>query len=281
MFSIITLTFNKLNYTRKCMESVLATTGADYEVIAVDNGSTDGTQDYLRQAAADFAKKGMELRTILNMANVGSPAGRNQAMKVARGEHFVFMDNDVMVKDADWLVKLRAAMDADAKTAIAGPKIIYPFPPHLIQCAGVAISRTGRVQFRGRGEPNDAAEFNQPKFVQCLISACFMLKRALYEEIGEMDVDFSPLQFEDFDYCYRARERGHKVLYTPSVEVDHWESVTSEGTPAIANREVMLKNWLKFKRKWQHAFAHEDGPPDSECVWKKIQMPSLEGMRVR
>ena len=280
-FSIVILTHNKAAYTRKCLESILTSVDADVEVVVVDNGSTDETPALLDEMRSAYEQKGWALRAILNGRNVGCCTGRNQGIDAASGNYLVFLDNDIMVKDADWLLKLRAAIDEDARIKIVGPKIIYPFEPHWIQCAGVAISKTGRVQFRGRGEDRGDPRFNEGLDVQCLISACVMVEKSLIEEIGGFDEAFNPIEFEDFDLCYRARANGYRVLYTPDVEIYHWESITSEGTAALPNTYLIVKHGLEFKRRWRHMFEHENGPPDSECHWQKIEMPSLDGRRVR
>ena len=281
MFSIIILTCDKAPYTEKCLTSILQAEDVPYEVVVVDNGSTDDTPRVLDDLRERFAADGHELRAFFNEENVGACRGRNQAMREADGDFFVFLDNDTVICTHDWLTRMQGVLDTQEGARIVGPKMTYPFEPHDVQCAGVGISRTGRVQFRGRGDPRDDPRLNERRDVQCLISACFMSPRALYDEIGELDEAYSPIQFEDFDFCYRARQSGYRVLYTPAVEVHHWESITSNETPTLPNREVMLKNWLRFKRQWRHMYSQEDGPSDEECKWKTIRMPSLEGVRER
>ncbi|MEW6354867.1 MAG: glycosyltransferase family 2 protein [Planctomycetota bacterium] len=280
-FSIVILSRDKADYTEACLTSLLTTTGADYEVVVVDNGSRDRTLGLLESMKLKFSAARARLRVIAKGKNVGCCTGRNEGVAAAEGRYTVFLDNDTMVKDTDWLVRLRGVLDSDRAIKIVGPKITYPFEPHWIQCAGAAISRTGRVQFRGRGRPRETPEFNVQKDVQCLISACFMFPKSLYDEIGELDEAFNPIEFEDFDFCYRARSRGYRVVYTPSAEIHHWESITSDGTPSLPNTYLIIKHGMLFKERWRHMFEREDGPPDSETKWKKIEMPSLHGRRVR
>jgi GT2 family glycosyltransferase len=152
-----------------------------------------------------------------------------------------------------------------------GPKLIYPFPPYRIQFAGGAVTPTGWVHFRGRGEAMDAAAYNKRREVQCLISACWMMPWEVYERLGPLDEGFNPLQFEDIDYCYRVRHAGYRVVYLPSVEMYHFENVTSGDTPAINYTYVTIKNGMRFKRKWRFMFESEGGPPDSEFRWHDIE----------
>jgi len=278
--SAIILTHNKRLYTWACLDSLLRSEGAEIEVIVIDNGSTDGTLDLLAEMKPRFTRRGWAMRWIANPENVGCSVGRNQGLDMAYGDYCVFMDNDVVAADSVWAPKLVRALEEEG-AALVGPKLVYPAPPYPIQCAGVGISRSGRVQFRGRGEPGDAPEFSRRRECQALISACLMFPYRLYEEIGGMDEAFSPIEFEDLDFCYRARARGYKAVYEPSVTMYHWESITSEGTGRLPNTYFIIKHGMLFKERWRHMFEKEDGPWDEECRWKRIVVPSLEGRRER
>ena len=281
MYSIVILTHNKAPYTRRCLESILQSGVAGVECVCVDNGSRDETADLLHEMEGRFRDAGGRLRPIFNGRNVGCCTGRNIGIDAAEGDYIVFLDNDTIVPDRQWLAKMSGVLREHEKARIVGPKLCYPFAPHLIQCAGVGISRTGRVQFRGRGEPQDTPRYAAVEEVQTVISACMMFDADLPREIGGLDEAFNPIEFEDFDFCYRARERGHRVIYTPDPVVYHWESVTSDGTKSLPNTYLIIKHGLLFKRRWRHMFAKEDGPADEETVWQEIEVPSLDGRRTR
>ena len=279
MFSIIILTHNKAEYTKRCLESLLRTAGAPFEVVVLDNGSSDATPDMLAEMKGRCEAAGAGLRVQFNGRNVGCSTARNMGMAMARGDYIVFLDNDTLVADPAWLSKLAAPMQQGPAVRVTAPKLTYPFAPHRIQCAGVGISRSGRVAFLGRGEARDDPRFNVRKDVQCAISACMMFPKGLADEIGGLDEAFNPIQFEDLDFCYRARAKGYKVVYVPEAEVHHWESITSDGTPALPNRYLIIKHGLLFKQRWRHMFEKEDGPSDEETRWRPIEAPTLEGRR--
>jgi GT2 family glycosyltransferase len=279
--SVIVLAHNQLPYTQACMNSLLSTQDVCLEAVVVDNGSTDGTPQWLAGMEAAFAQRGMALVVLRNESNVGCSTARNQGVEQAGGDYCAFMDNDVIAADPAWGARLIGAIERAGGEALAGPKLVYPVPPHLIQCAGVGISRTGRVQFRGRGRPRDEAEFSRPRDCQALISACLVFPRRLYEEIGGLDEAFNPIEFEDLDLCYRARAHGYRVLYEPAVELHHWESITSEGTEKLPNTYLIVKHGLLFKERWRHMFEREEGPPNEACRWRHIEVPSLKGRRTR
>ena len=281
MVSVVVLAHNKAAYTRACLASVLETEPREMELIVVNNGSTDETPAVLKEIAHDAGAKGVGFRVMSHDRNVGCSTARNRAVAEAVGEEVVFLDNDTSVPDPAWLVKLRRVLTAEGDVAIVGPKLCYPFESKNIQCAGVAVSPTGRVQFRGRGRPADDPEFNKLEDVQALISACFMFRRSLYDEIGGLDEIYNPIQYEDLDFCYRARSRGFRVVYTPDPVVYHWESITSDQTAGLSNRYVIINHGMIFKKRWRHMFEKENGPSDEETRWQFVDMPSLEGRRRR
>ena len=271
LISVIVLSHNKAEYTRRCFDGLLASAYRPLEIVALDNGSTDATPQLYAELAPRAAQAGIAFRPERSEHNAGAVTGRNRALARARGDYIVFLDNDVVPRTRSWLERLRAELDSDPHLGIVGPKLIYPFPPFLIQFAGGAVTPTGWVHFLGRGEPRDAPQFNVARDVQCLISACWMMPRRLADQLGPLDEQFNPLQFEDIDYCYRARHAGYRVRYLPSVEMYHFENVTSGNTAAINYTYITIKNGLKFKRKWRSMFEHEDGPPDTERRWKSIE----------
>jgi GT2 family glycosyltransferase len=275
LVSVIIVNYNKQPYTELCLRSLLQTDYEPFEIIAIDNGSTDGTVETLREIQRECADRSMRCELILNDSNVGACTARNQGMEIARGGYMSFMDNDVAVRGPKWMTKLRAALDEADDIAICGPKLVFPFAPYDIEFGGCEVSPNGRIKYRGRGEPYAAPEYNERREVQCLISATWLMKARLVQEIGVLDEVFNPAQYEDLDYCYRARERGYRILYEPSAELYHFESVTTDGSVNVNYRYITIKNGLEFKRRWQHVFSHENGPPDSECQWRQLETRPL------
>ena len=268
-FSLIVLCYNKLACTQRCLGAVVQNSVVDepWELVAVDNGSTDGTRAWLTDELKPMAaRRNLRVTVLANDRNIGCSTARNQAIAAATGHYLAFLDNDVAPRTRDWLPRLASALEAHPRAALVGPKLVYPHPPHNIQCAGVGISRRGHVCFRGRGEPRDDPRFNRPEPVQCLISACLLARANLVRENGGFDEAFNPVQFEDFDLCYRLRHQGWEARYHPEVEMYHFESVTTQGTTSLANPAVIVRNGLTFQRRWRQLFAHEDGPSEEPAV---------------
>lgn len=269
-YSIIVVSRDKADYTRICLASVLLTTVRDFEVIVVDNGSTDGSADVIRSFAKTCRIEGVRCRTLWNVTNLGAVVARNQALEEMTGNFVVFLDNDAFVKDPDWLAKIRARLDADPQRGIISPKLLFPFLPYNIECAGCAVSSEGRVSYLGRGSHRYDPEYTDEKIVQCAISACWMTRREVFDAVGFLDEAYSPVQFEDIDFCYRVRERGWQIIYTPAVEMFHFENVTTEGSPDLNLGYLTIRNGMKFKRRWSHVYSQEDGPQKAMMGWERI-----------
>ncbi len=276
--AVITLTHNKLDCTRKCLTQLLHTQARNWELIVVDNGSRDGTREWLRTFRETAAAGKPDVTILCNDGNIGCSAARNQGAARAADSvrRLVFIDNDVTVRSRDWLTRLAAPFETDPQLGMAGPKLLYPFAPHPIQCAGAAVTRGGRVVFLGRGEPREHPEFNVPRETQCLISACCMVCRSAFEEAGGFDEWFHPVEYEDIDLCYNLRKRGYRIRYLPEVEMYHFENITTCGTAHLPNTYLIIRNGLRFKKRWKSMFATENGPPEAAARWRRIDVPPFE-----
>jgi len=281
-YSVITLTYNQIAVTRRCLTALVRDTVSDapWELLVVDNGSSDDTPRWVADELYPLgAARGVPVRLLSNAENVGCSTARNQGIAAATGDFLVFNDNDVTPRTRAWLPRLREAIEIAPDVGLVGPKLVYPTPGVAIQCAGVGISRRGHVCFRGRGEPNGAPAWAAAAEVQCLISACLMVRADLLNLHGGFDPVFHPVQFEDFDLCYRFREAGWRAVYTPAAEMYHFESTTTQGSSARNNAATVARNGLAFQKRWRHRFEAEDGPPEAACRWLRLPpLPPLEAI---
>ena len=280
--SVLVLSHDKAAYTKRCLTALFCSTLSTFQLVLVDNGSRDDTPNVLeefRKRALQETRPGggrIDVEILTLPENRGAITGRNLGMERLTGAYWTFLDNDALVRSSNWLQNLRAVLQADSSIGLVAPKLVYPTSPHQIQCAGCEVTKGGLIIFRGRGEARTSVEFNTPRDCQTLISACWMLPAEVARKTGPLDERFSPVQFEDIDYCYRIRELGLKCRYEPGVELYHFENVTTGQTKELNYPYITVKNGLKFKEKWKHRFMHEDGPADADWKWAKVPAVRLE-----
>ncbi|PQV64983.1 Glycosyltransferase, GT2 family [Abditibacterium utsteinense] len=273
-FSLVILHHNKAEYSRACLESVLLCSARPLQVINVDNGSSDQTSQILQNFKVEAQKIGIEAEALQFETNIGAVRGRNEALKLVKGDYIAFLDNDTLICQADWLEKLAHFLEMTPDCAIAAPKLLFPWAPHDIECCGAAVSPTGKIRYLGRGEARNS--WDEPREIQCAISAAWLMRHALVEEIGALDEAFSPVQYEDLDFCYRARAAGFSVWSVPNTEVFHFEHTTTAGSSDINFAYVTTKNGVLFKKRWGAAFASENGTSEEDAAWQQFPKKSIE-----
>ena len=248
--SIIIPLYNKSDFTKLCMEALALNTdeSLNYEVILVDNASTDGTADYLRTLSGDIT-------TITNKKNLGFAKAINQAAKLATGRYLVLLNNDT-IPHPEWLAALIRGVDRD-NADIVGAKLVYP--NGRIQHAGVAFDEESIGYHIYRKLPADLPAANKKRFMQCVTAACMLVKREVFSELKGFDEAYMN-GFEDVDFCLRAGERGRKILYTPESVLIHFEE-TSEGRKQHddQNMQRYLARWEGKVRCDDNDFYHIDG----------------------
>lgn len=274
--SLILLHHNKAEYSRACLHSLLRSTHRPLEIINVDNGSQDNTAQVLDEWESAAQKSEVQTKRLNFASNIGAVAGRNAALEIASGDFFGFLDNDMLLAQADWLERLLEFLRAPAhrKCGIVAPKLLFPWSPFAIECCGVGVSQQGRIQYLGRGEASE--DWTQPFEVQCLISACWLMRREMVQEIGVLDEIYSPVQYEDLDFCYRARQAGWECFVQPQAQMYHFEHTTTAGSGDINFKYVTTKNGITFKKRWAAMFKNENGPQEAQTAWRELPKPALE-----
>jgi len=276
MISLVIPSLNKLPYTSRCLDSLLLTTGVEFEFIIIDNGSTDGTAEYLLDFRRRAAQCGISVTVVFNDRNVGACTARNIGIGLSHGTALAFLDNDIVLRDRQWLATLFATLSAQEQTGAVIPKLLFPFPPYAIEHAGIGISPTGTVGYLGRGAQRDDPAFNQPRELQGAASACLLVKRVVLDAVGTFDEIFNPVQYEDLDLIYRMRKQGYCLWYEPAVEMYHFENVTTDNTPQINFKYQTIKNGIEFKRRWREMFSQENGPADDTLRWGELPRRRIE-----
>ena len=223
--SIITLTYNNLSYTKRFIESLYKYT-QDFELIIVDNGSTDGTVEYLKTLN--------RVKLILNKENLGFSKGNNQGIEIAEGEYIGFLNNDILLYP-NWFEEIEKVFEKEEKVAFVSPVEINP-----------NFCNISDKNYLKKFQSNKQLTYRK-SFDECQI-ACAIVKRDILDKIGVFDEEYTPAFFEDNDIKYRAIEAGYDTYVVNNVCFYHYSSVTS----ATLNQNFE-RNRAYYYRK--HRFA--------------------------
>lgn len=209
-YSIIVVNYNGGSLIAKCIESVVRFTD-DFELILVDNGSTDGSDLAI---AASHPK----IVILKNRSNIGFSRASNMGILHARGPWIILLNPDTTVTP-DWLGNLSECMKSSPRHGIATPKLMRP-DGTIMDEAGLNFDfSTGYTRGRGAGEV-DNGQFNGRREIPSCSFACAMIRRDVFKEIGLLDEKMF-LYYEDVDFCLRARIAGWKVIYCSESLVYH------------------------------------------------------------
>jgi len=225
--SVIVLAWNQLELTRMCVQSVRSNTSSKYELIIVDNGSTDGGADY----AADAADK-----VVINSGNLGFAAGNNSGLAVATGSHVAFVNNDTVLP-AGWDVSLTEILDTNLQTGMVLPAVTAAGNPVTV-----------------RSEPGETIETLLP-FGEFPSGVVVVLRRFQIEALGGWNEEYERASGEDLDLAFSVWAHGLDVVLDSRVLVEHASQASMKEVPGLA--ALYRKNLERFLDRWD---AGPDGP---------------------
>ena len=249
--SVVIVNWNTVDLLKACLNSVFSQArGIDFEVIVIDNASTDGSVEMVRQ---DFSQAIL----IVNSENLGFAAANNQGMAIARGRYVLLLNSDTVVLNSA-IQKTMAYADRHPNAAVVGCRILNPdgslqnscfmFPSLLnwVLFSTYLYRLFPNSHFFGREQMtwwkrDDAREVD-------VVTGCYMLvrKRAI-EEVGMMDDGFF-MYAEETDWCYRFRSKGWNNRFTPDAEIIH---VGGASAPKLSSRraEVTNASFIRYMNK--------------------------------
>jgi len=250
--SIVVRAHDDCRKTWECLQSIKeATSGPLFEVIVVDDGSSDGTPEMLRS--------GEGITGLRNEQTLGLIASWNRGAALARGEYLVFLTNDTRVTPG-WLTALAQTFHKVPGTGLAGAKLMLP--NGRLQEAGAAIWRDASRSSYGKFDDGDHPSYNFAREVDCCSGACLMVPRALFHFLGGFDSDCVPACCGETDLAFKIRHAGHKVIYQPLAKVVHQEVLAPGASvaPAIKSDQQAIQS--KFRERWRDRLDwHPDPAP--------------------
>jgi GT2 family glycosyltransferase len=263
--SIIILNYNTIELTRTCLKTVLASKLGSYvvEVIACDNGSSDGSGQMIQ-------KEFPEVIFIDNKKNLGFAAGNNPGIKRAKGRYVLLLNTDTEVPP-NTLSTMIAFMDASPTAGAATCKLLLPDGSMDPAChrgfptPWVAFTYLSKLEKLFPSVPvfseyhqlyKDLATTHE---VDCISGAFFMVRREVIDQVGLMDEEFF-MYGEDIDWAYRIRSAGWKILYNPTVTILHKKKQSGRSN-LLKRRRVTTEiyfhkyNWLFYKKHYEKKYG--------------------------
>lgn len=239
--SVVIATADSLVFLKLCLTSLLTETAAPaYEVLVVDNGSTDGTAGYLNELSGACP----QVRVIRNDSNLGFAPATNQGLEAARGEVLVLLNDDTVVP-AGWLEGLCRHLE-DPRAGLIGPETNRAGNDSQID---VSYDTYGEVlRFAADRATTCRGETRE---LPSLTMFCLALRRDTFDRLGSLDEQFVVGMFEDDDYAMRARAEGYRIICAADVFVHHF-GATSLGRLAATGEfgSVFDANRRRFEKKW-------------------------------
>jgi hypothetical protein len=236
--TIIVVNWNGRRHLEPCLGALTAQRYQPREIIVVDNGSTDGSVEYM---AAHFP----DVRVIGLKTNLGFAAANNVAIRESSGEYVALINNDAYA-DPDWLANLVAVAEADPTIGMVASKMLFADRPGIINSTGICVDRAGIAWDREGGVPDTATSINAIEiFGPCGGAALY--RRSMLDAIGLFDEAFF-MYLEDVDLAWRARRAGWRCCYAPAAQVRHHHSASAgEGSPFKSFQLGRNKLWLLAK----------------------------------
>jgi GT2 family glycosyltransferase/glycosyltransferase involved in cell wall biosynthesis len=263
LVSVLLVTFNRAELTFACLRSLNDACEEPFEVILVDNHSTDRTRTLLDRTRG--------ARVIHNDDNLHFVKGANQAAAQARGEFLLFLNNDAQVLPAAIDSALRTIRSAEQIAAVGG-KIVRL--DGTLQEAGSIVWNDGSCLGYGRGEKPLDPEYMFRRDVDYCSGAFLLTRKAAFEAVGGFDLDYAPAYYEDADYCLKLWERGLRVAYDPGAVVLHFEFGSAPSAEAAITLQAQHQEVFAGKRRLE-----ERESPDPSRVLFARDRPH-KGLRV-
>jgi len=208
--SIIIINHNRKEDLKACLNSVKKTSYKNFEVIVIDNASTDGSVDAVKKL--DWVK------IVVNDENVGPIKARNFGVQISKGSLIAFLDSDIEV-EPEWLSELVKVISSDRKIGACACKVKFYSNKSLINSAGMGCDKYGFAFSRGlvcRGNfEKDEGQYDKQEEVFSAYTAAMIARKDVLEEINLFNPDLG-MYYEDIELSWKIRMTGYKIMYVPT-----------------------------------------------------------------
>ena len=239
--SVIVLTYNNLRFTRACLKSLeVNTCYPDWELVLVDNASTDGSRDYL----AEYAQGKPWVQLVQNDRNLGFAAGNNRGLEAATGDYLVVLNNDTYVTRG-WLLDLVRHLKKDPQLGLVGA-----VTNNIGNEAKIDIHYEDMAEMQQAAYAYTKRHAREELDVDVVAFFCTALPRTLYESTGGLDERFGLGFFEDDDYCKRVAAQGYRIAVAEDVFVHHHLSASFDKIDDERRQALFDRNKALYEEKW-------------------------------
>jgi GT2 family glycosyltransferase len=239
--SVLVVTHNAWSWTERALAAVHAHTTCAFEVVVVDNASSDGTPERVRAAFPG-------VRVVANAGNEGFGPAMNRAAEAASAPTLALLNSDTVVGPA-WYGPLASRLARPGVGAVV-PALVNE--DGTLQGAGALVGADGGVVSYGAGADPGDGRFAFARATDFGAAACLVLRRADFQGVGGFDPMYAPAYFEDVDLCFKLADRGLRTVYEPAVKVLHGLYGSGSPTDAAALYE---RNRPRFVARWRSALA--------------------------
>ena len=251
MTSIIIVSYNTADYTKACVDSVRRyTRDVPYELIVVDNGSSDGSAEWL---------VGQEdVLCVLNHQNLGFPKGCNQGMALASGDELLLLNSDTLVTER-WLPNLLAVLYSHESIGAVGP-----VSNNCSNFQQIEVSYQTIEEMQAFASNYNVSNPDKWHSWLWLVGFCLLMRRPVYKQLGGLDENFTPGNYEDDDYALRMRQAGWDLLLCEDTFIHHF------GGQSFTKHDDPLQQEEKQKR------FHELLARNADYLCDKYGMPHMD-----
>jgi GT2 family glycosyltransferase len=219
LVSLVVPNWNGKHFLDDCLGTLLNQNYPNFEVIMADNGSTDGSVEYVK-------KKFPSVRIVENEKNLGFSGGVNSGIRVAKGEYVVILNNDMIFYRKDFISELVKAAESDKSIGIVGGMWLDAREPKKIQnVEGTKLKGVLDYIYWFGGKNEHEEDHGQYKELIDVEAVNGLIKREVFDRIGLYDEGFF-FSYEEFDFCWRAKEAGYRIVINPKAKMWHFGSGT-------------------------------------------------------
>ena len=286
--SVIIPNLNGKDLLESCLKSLENQTFENFEIILVDNNSTDGSLEYVKN---NFPK----VRIIKLSKNFGFAKAINEGVKLSTAEYVVFLNNDTKV-DKDWLKSLLECAKSHPEVISVNSKLVNFYDPKLIDGVGILINEVGQARSIG-WQQIDQGQYDREQYIFGATGGGSLFRRLDFIKVGYFDENYF-MYFEEVDFAFRSQFLGFKSIYCPKAKVFHRHKATAKKFPQLVEywqfrnmtqtiikdfpSGILFKKWRFLKIILVHLntifYQIKNGffwPPFQSDIWIILHLPQL------